>query len=116
MLESYIFDSSVSHQSEVGSLRRYLDIEVTEFADIVSKDSRNQSFSQVQIEVATRYAAEDADVSLRLHKKLFSNIRKTGRLESLLAKVEVPLVQFFPIWSALGCTLMPICFLARVNI
>ena len=92
MLESYIFDSSVSRHDLKSVAKRYLDIEVTEFADIVGKDSKNQSFSQVQIEVATRYAAEDADVSLRLHKKLFSDIRKTGRLESLLAKVEVPLV------------------------
>ena len=92
MLESYIFDSSVSRHDLKSVAKRYLDIEVTEFADIVSKDSQNQSFSQVQIEVATRYAAEDADVSLRIHKKLFSDIKKTGRLESLLAKVEVPLV------------------------
>ena len=92
MLESYIFDSTVARHDLKSVAKRYLDIEVTEFADIVSKDSKNQSFGQVRIEVATRYAAEDAEVSLRLHKKLFSDIRKTGQLDSLLAKVEVPLV------------------------
>ena len=92
MLESYIFDSSVARHDLKSVAKRYLDIEVTEFADIISKESKNQSFGQVQIEIATKYAAEDADVSLRLHKKLFSDIRKTGQLESLLEKVEVPLV------------------------
>ena len=92
MLESYIFDSSLARHDLKSVAKRYLNIEVTEFADIISKDSKNQSFGKVRIDIATRYAAEDADVSLRLHKKLFSDIRKTGQLESLLAKVEVPLV------------------------
>ena len=55
----------------------------------------------MQIEIATKYAIEDADVSLRLQKKLFSDIRKTGQLESLLEKAEVPLV---PVLSDMECS------------
>ena len=49
MLESYIFDSSVSRHDLKSVAKRYLDIEVTEFADIVSKDSRTSLFSRCRL-------------------------------------------------------------------
>ena len=92
MLESYVFDSSVARHDMASVAERYLNLKTTSYEDVAGKGSSGIGFDEVEIEVATRYAAEDADVSLKIHHDLYPKIKRTGRLQSLLSDIEIPLI------------------------
>ncbi len=92
MLESYVFDSSVARHDMASVAARYLNLKTTSYEDVTGKGSSGIGFHEVEIEVATKYAAEDADVSLKIHHDLYPKIKRTGQLESLLSDIEVPLI------------------------
>ena len=83
MLESYVLNSTGSRHNMDSLALKYLGLKTTKFEDICGKGAKQISFSQVDIETASRYAAEDADITLRLHQRLWPNLQQ---LESLLPR------------------------------
>jgi DNA polymerase-1 len=92
MLESYVFNSTGSRHDMDSLALKYLGRKTTHYEDIAGKGAKQISFSQVSIEQASHYAAEDADITLRLHQHLWPRIKETPELASVLRDIEVPLI------------------------
>jgi len=92
MLESYVLASTATRH-DMGSLaRKYLEQETICFEDIAGKGAKQLSFDQIPLEQAGPYAAEDADITWRLHRELFPRLRAEPSLLELYRKIEVPLI------------------------
>ena len=91
MLESYVVNSIARHDVD-SNAAKYLGVQTTLLEDIAGKGARQLPFSQVPVERAAEYAAESADVTLRLHEVLWSKIAQTPSLERLYREIEQPLV------------------------
>jgi len=92
MLESYVLNSTGSRHDMDSLALKYLGHQTTHYEDIAGKGARQISFSQVSIEVAGHYAAEDADITLRLHEHLWPRLQAEPALEKVLAEIEIPLI------------------------
>jgi DNA polymerase-1 len=92
MLESYVLNSTASRHDMDSLARRHLAYETIPYEDVTGKGVRQIPFSQVDIETACKYAAEDADVTLRLHKTLLPRLEAEPKLKSVYATIEMPLV------------------------
>jgi len=92
MLESYVLDSVANrHDMDTLSLK-YLGHRMISFEEVAGKGKNQLSFNQVPVEQATGYAAEDADITLRLHQQLWPRLEQEERLRELFEKLEMPLV------------------------
>ncbi len=92
MLESYVLDSTASRHDMDSLAKKYLDYDTVHFEDLAGKGIKQITFDQVPLEPAAHYAAEDADITLRLHQTLWPRLQTTGRLAALYQALEVPLV------------------------
>ena len=92
MLESYVYNSIASRHDMDTLAKTYLDYQTICFEDIAGKGAKQLTFNQIALEEAAPYAAEDADITLRLHQTLWPNLEKTASLKALLEDVEIPLV------------------------
>ena len=92
MLESYVFNSTGSRHDMDSLALKYLGRKTTHYEDIAGKGAKQISFSQVAIEEASHYAAEDADITLQLHEHLWPRLQKESELASVLQDIEVPLI------------------------
>jgi DNA polymerase-1 len=92
MLESYVFNSTGSRHDMDSLALKYLGRQTTHYEDIAGKGAKQISFSQVNIEDASHYAAEDADITLQLHEHLWPRLQKEPGLASVLTDIEMPLV------------------------
>ncbi len=92
MLESYVLDSTASRHNMDALSEKYLNHKTIHFEDIAGKGKKQLTFDQVEIEKAGPYAAEDADITLRLHQVLWPQLEPEKRLAELLQKMEVPLL------------------------
>jgi DNA polymerase-1 len=92
MLESYVFNSTGSRHDMDSLALKYLGRQTTHYEDIAGKGAKQISFSQVRIEDASHYAAEDADITLQLHQHLWPRLQKQPSLASVLQDIEIPLV------------------------
>jgi DNA polymerase-1 len=92
MLESYVFNSTGSRHDMDSLALKYLGRQTTHYEDIAGKGARQISFSQVDIEQAGHYAAEDADITLQLHQHLWPRLEETPSLSRVLVDLEVPLI------------------------
>jgi DNA polymerase-1 len=92
MLESYVFNSTGSRHDMDSLALKYLGRQTTHYEDIAGKGAKQISFSQVTIEEASHYAAEDADITLQLHEHLWPRLQKEPSLASVLKDIEVPLI------------------------
>ncbi len=92
MLESYVLDSTATRHDMDSLAKKYLDYDTVHFEDIAGKGVKQITFDQVPLELAGHYAAEDADVTLRLHQALWPRLEGTGRLAALYQEIEVPLI------------------------
>jgi DNA polymerase-1 len=92
MLESYVFNSTGSRHDMDSLALKYLGRQTTHYEDIAGKGARQIPFSQVPVETAGHYAAEDADVTLQLHEHLWPRLRETPRQAEILTAIEVPLI------------------------
>ena len=92
MLESYVVDSVGSRHDMDSLASKYLDLKTTSFEDVAGKGSSQLTFNQVSIDVATPYAAEDADVTLRLHEAISPLLKKQPSLLYVYKKIEIPLI------------------------
>ncbi len=92
MLESYVLNSTAIRHDLDSAARKYLDIETIHYEDVAGKGAGQLRFDQVNLEQAAPYAAEDADITLRLHRKLWPILETTGALAELYKNIEQPLV------------------------
>ncbi|MEN8214228.1 MAG: DNA polymerase I [Pseudomonadota bacterium] len=92
MLESYVFNSTATRHDMDSLARKYLGYATIKFEDVAGKGAKQLTFDQVPVERAAPYAAEDADITLRLHLRLWEELCKEPQLRSLFEKVEIPLV------------------------
>ena len=92
MLESYVWDSVATRHDMDSAARKYLGVETIHYEDVAGKGAKAIPFSQVPIERAAEYAAEDADITLQLHRSLWPKIASIPALERLYEDIEQPLV------------------------
>ncbi|KLN63347.1 DNA polymerase I [Vibrio sp. VPAP30] len=92
MLASYVYNS-VGGKHDMDSLAlRFLQHSCISFEQIAGKGKKQLTFNQIELDQASPYAAEDADVTLRLHNRLMTNIEQDEKLEGIYQDIEVPLV------------------------
>ncbi|ARU86540.1 DNA polymerase I [Pseudomonas sp. M30-35] len=92
MLESYVYDSTATRHDMDSLALKYLGHSTIHFEDIAGKGAKQLTFDQISLEQAGPYAAEDADVTLRLHQALWEKLSATPSLLSVLSDIEIPLV------------------------
>ncbi|MDT8319908.1 MAG: DNA polymerase I [Xanthomonadales bacterium] len=92
MLESYVFNSTGSRHDMDSLALKYLGRQTTHYEDIAGKGARQISFSQVPIEDASHYAAEDADITLQIHRHLWPRLQREPGLARVLQDIEIPLI------------------------
>ena len=92
MLESYVLNSTATRHDMDSLAKKYLDHDTVSFQDIAGKGAKQLTFDQIALEQAGPYAAEDADVTLRLHQHLYAQLAAIPSLASVLTDIEIPLV------------------------
>lgn len=92
MLASYVLDSVATRHDMDSLSRHYLGHSPISFEDIAGKGAKQLTFNQIALEQAGPYAAEDADVTLRLHQALGAQLKPHPQLLSVLKDIEIPLV------------------------
>ncbi len=92
MLESYVLNSVATRHDMDSTAELYLGIRTIHFEDVAGKGAKQIGFNQVDVDRAAEYAAEDADVTLRLHQAIWPQIEALPRLKSLYETIEQPLV------------------------
>ncbi len=92
MLESYVLNSTASRHDMDTLAKRHLGYDTIHYEDVAGKGAKQIPFSQVDLETATRYAAEDADITLRLHQVLHPRLLAEPGLGAVYADIEIPLV------------------------
>lgn len=92
MLESYVFNSTGSRHDMDSLALKYLGHQTTHYEEIAGKGAKQILFSQVSIDDAGHYAAEDADITLRLHQHLWKKLEEEPSLSKVLTEIEIPLV------------------------
>ncbi|WP_040260482.1 DNA polymerase I [Pseudomonas massiliensis] len=92
MLESYVLDSTATRHDMDSLAAKYLGHQTILFTDVAGKGAKQLTFDQVPLELAGPYAAEDADVTLRLHQTLAPRLAAIPSVERVLGEIEMPLV------------------------
>ncbi len=92
MLESYVLNSTAIRHDMDSLAKKYLDYSTVKFEDIAGKGAKQVTFDKIHLDKAGPYAAEDADVTLRLHQTLFAQLQAIPSLASVLTDIEMPLV------------------------
>ena len=92
MLESFVLNSGSSRHDMDSLAKRYLGYNTIKYEEVAGKGAKQILFSQVALDDATRYAAEDADITLRLHHALSSKLALEPSLERVYREIEMPLV------------------------
>ena len=92
MLESYIQNSTGRHNMD-DLAERYLGHKTIAFEEVAGKGKNQLTFDKIALDVASEYAAEDADVTMKLHQTLFPELEKTPTLLKLFNEIEMPLVR-----------------------
>jgi DNA polymerase I len=92
MLESYVLNSVVTRHDMDSTVQKYLGLKTITYEDVCGKGAKQITFNQVDVDRATEYAAEDADVTLQLHQALWPQLEALPQLKSLYESIEQPLV------------------------
>ncbi|UTA47768.1 DNA polymerase I [Simiduia sp. 21SJ11W-1] len=101
MLESYVLNSTATRHDMDSLANFYLDETTVKFEEIAGKGAKQLTFNQIALEQAAPYAAEDADITLRLHQQLAPQVAASPSLQRVLETIEMPLV---PVLSAVERT------------
>lgn len=89
LLQSYVLESHRSHGMDDLAMR-HLGVQTITYEEVAGKGAKQVGFSQVALEVASEYAAEDADITLQLHEALYPQIREDAKLEYIYRNIEMP--------------------------
>ena len=92
MLESYVWNSVATRHDMDGAALRYLGVNTIKYEDVAGKGAKQLGFNEVPVERAAEYSAEDADVTLQLHRALWPQIEGVPALQRLYEEIEQPLV------------------------
>ncbi len=92
MLESYVLDATATRHDMDSLSLKYLSHSTIRFEDIAGKGAKQLTFDQIDLAQAAPYAAEDADVTLRLHQTLWAKLEAEPSLAKVLREIEMPLV------------------------
>ena len=103
MLESYVLDSTASRHDMDSLAEKYLGHQTIHFEDVAGKGAKQITFNQVPLEVATPYAAEDADITLRLHQTLWPRLCEVPALVKVFEEIERPLLSVLSKIERTGC-------------
>lgn len=95
MLESYVLNSVATRHDMDSLASKYLGVKTIKFEDIAGKGAKQKTFNQISIEEAGAYAAEDADITLRLHQTLWAKLSVENKqdLKSVFENIELPLLK-----------------------
>lgn len=99
MLQSYVLDSTQRHDMDSMAMR-LLDHQTIHFEDVAGKGAKQLTFNQVELERAGEYAAEDADITLQLFRKMQPMLAAEKTLQKVYEEIELPLV---PVLSRIEC-------------
>lgn len=102
MLASYVLDSTATRHDMDSLAAHYLGVRTTRYEDIAGKGAKQLSFEQIELAHAGPYAAEDADITLRLHQVLWPRLQALPELEQLYAQLEIPLIPVLAGMERLG--------------
>jgi len=91
MLESYVLNSTATLHNMDALAKTYLGVDTVLYSDVAGKGARQISFSQVGLDEACAYAAEDADITLRLHQALWPKLQAEPGLLRVFSEIEMPL-------------------------
>ncbi len=91
MLQSYTLDSTGRHNMD-DLAERYLGHQTIPFEELAGKGKHQLTFDQIELDKATEYAGEDAEITMKLHQLLWSELQKTPELVKLFEQIEMPLV------------------------
>ncbi|MCV6588485.1 MAG: DNA polymerase I [Marinobacterium sp.] len=92
MLESYVLNSTATRHDMDSLADHFLGVKTVKFEEIAGKGKKQLTFNQIDLEQAAPYAAEDADITLRLHQVINDRLAKTAPLATLFDQVEKPLI------------------------
>jgi DNA polymerase-1 len=92
MLESYVFNSTATRHDLDSVAASYLGLETLKYESVVGKGAKQITFDQVDLDTATRYSAEDADVALQVHAALWPKLTEMPELARVYTDIELPLV------------------------
>ena len=90
MLESYVLNSTERHDMD-SMANRYLHLKTITYNELTKVDKKQVTIDAIEVEKTTQYAAEDADVTLQLHQKLWPELEKDQKLSKLFTDIEMPL-------------------------
>ena len=107
MLESYIFNSTATRHDMNSLATKFLGHTTVSFEDIAGKGAKQKTFNQIELEQAAFYAAEDADITLRLHEAIMPKLEKEGDLVNVLTDIELPLVPVLAKMEQTGALIDP---------
>ena len=107
MLESYIFNSTATRHDMNSLATKFLGHTTVSFEDIAGKGAKQKTFNQIELEQAAFYAAEDADITLRLHEAIMPKLEKEGDLVNVLKDIELPLVPVLAKMEQTGALIDP---------
>jgi len=93
MLESYVLNSTAGRHDLDSVALRYLNVETIHYEDVAGKGKKQLRFDEVPMETAAPYAAEDADICLQLHQRLWARLEQNDALKALYLEIEQPLVK-----------------------
>ncbi len=93
MLESYVLNSTATKHNMDDLAKKYLSYTTIHYEDVAGKGAKQIPFQEVPIEQAAPYAAEDADITLRLHEVLSEKLNQNPSLAQLYREIEIPLVE-----------------------
>ena len=91
MLESYVLNSTATLHNMDALAKKYLGVDTILYSDVAGKGAKQIGFSQVGLDEACAYAAEDADITLRLHRALWPQLQAEPGLQRVFSEIEMPL-------------------------
>jgi DNA polymerase-1 len=92
MLESYVLNSTATKHNMDDLAQEYLGVTTIHYEDVAGKGAKQIPFQEVPLEQAAPYAAEDADITLRLHHVLMAKLQQQPTLHKLYTEIEIPLI------------------------
>ncbi|MEO1766511.1 DNA polymerase I [Thiobacter aerophilum] len=92
LLQSYVLEAHKSHDMDALA-QRHLGYKTLTYAEVAGKGATHIGFDQVAIEMATRYAAEDADITFRLHQALYPKLAGDAKLRRVYEEIELPTLE-----------------------
>ncbi len=109
MLESYVLNSVASRHDMDSLASYYLNTKTTKFEEVAGKGAKQITFDKVEIAIAGPYAAEDADITLRLHQTLWAQLNDSDKadLKAVFEDIELPLVEVLTKIEANGALIDP---------